>query len=893
MLVVSVTLLAALSQSPWGEPDPLDGRVSTVRYLDAADLDGDGREDVVMTAVNPLRLAAARGLGGAEFALPHVHAIARETTRVDSSFQGQVRRILQDLNGDGALDLFVSYGYGLASGPAEFWWCAGDGQGGFGEFEYLATVPTVVLAVDAADLDGDGLPEIVVAGFDGGHLVYLDGTTSGPGTTLNQLIAGAPGGPIVAAEDFDGDGFVDLFVRIEPGGTATPGTQILFGNGALPFTQAASVPLSFQAQSVIVRDLDLDGDLDLVANGGNGAATGTLENLGSRAFGPLRWFTGNILGGAHQLVDLDGDGLLDILSPLSATGYRESRNLGGMNFGVPIQVNSFRTAASVAFDFTGDGIVDVVGHESFEPDDRQLLRVFEGRVPAAGPYGMVERGIVGEAFADTSLQPIEANSDGAADLLVTHREDGRVAWKPALGNGNYGPEQDLVSVGANGPAPVAGDFNGDGRDDVVFYSPTASALRARYGDGAGGFGPEATLLPTFLPPTELLAADLDADGRLDLVWSVMSGTFTSLFYSFGTPQGGQSVLQQVPGSLAASQGVRAADVNGDGLMDLVLTYDRRIAIAELRPFGASFTYLPPFDVVTLSRPFESAAVPGDIDGDGRQDLVYADDAHEQGWSRGLGSLGFAPAATLVPEKVAGPADVRDVDGDGDLDLVTTRLIGSNDRPLLPSWSENLGGAQFTPFFDAVEDPLEVRAQDFTLLDSDGDGDLDLIVQVETPFSSGYRSLYVSLNETIGALGSQVCSPVIPNSSGAIGLLEVEGSTDLALNTLRLRSSQLPAQAFGLFLCSRTSTSHQTVPGSVGTLCLGNPVGRFDLASEIQQSGGSGTFVLNVDVTSIPTPNLGRIAIQPGDTWTFQAWHRDAATGGGTVSNFTQAVRIDF
>lgn len=899
MLALALALLAATPtlpvalQSPWGDPAPLDGRVSNVSTLDAADLDGDGLRDVVMTAVSPLRVAVARGLGGGEFGLPRVEGIASETIRLEGSYSGQMRRLLRDFNGDGALDLFVSYGYQYASGPTELWWSAGDGQGGFGEFELLATLPVVVLAIDAADLDSDGIEDVLIAGFDGGNLTYLPGTSSGPSPTLRQLVAGAPGGPIVAAGDFDGDGFVDLFVRIRAGGTATPGTQIIFGNGVLPFTQGASVSLNLQPQSVIVRDLDVDGDLDLVASGGNGGATLTVENLGSRTFGPVVWLTGPFLGGAHQVVDLDGDGLPDILSPISSTGYRESRNLGGMNFGVPTQVGSLRTTASVAWDFTGDSIADVVGFEGIEPDDRQVLRIFEGRVPGAGPFGMVERGTVGELFQQLTLLPIEVNGDGAGDLLISDGTDGRVTWKPSLGDGNYGPEQAVTNVGTGGPAPVVGDFNGDGRDDVVFYSAADAALRARYSDGTGGFGPETTLRPLALPLIHLLTDDLNADGRPDLVWSTQSAAFVSHLYAFGDPLGGLTATQQVPGSLASFQGMRAADMNGDGLVDLVLTSGERIAVSELRPAGSAVAFLPPVDVVTLARALQSAAVPFDADGDGIQDLSYVNEASEQGWSRGLGGLSFAPPATLLAQKVTGAARAQDFDGDGDLDLLTTRLIGSNDKPLLPSWSENLGGAQFTPLRDAIEHPVEVPTVDFTLVDGDGDGDLDLVLQVATIYGSDYRSLYFAPNETLGALGDQVCSPVVPNSTGAIGLLQVGGSTNLALNALTLRTSQLPAQAFGFFLCSRSSASVQNIPGSVGTLCLGSPVGRFSLPFEIQQSGVGGTFTLAVDVTSIPTPNLGRIAIQPGDTWVFQAWHRDTAAGGGVVSNFTQAVAVGF
>ena len=57
------------------------------------------------------------------------------------------------------------------------------------------------------------------------------------------------------------------------------------------------------------------------------------------------------------------------------------------------------------------------------------------------------------------------------------------------------------------------------------------------------------------------------------------------------------------------------------------------------------------------------------------------------------------------------------------------------------------------------------------------------------------------------------------------------------------------------------------------------------------AGPDGTYTLALDLSAIPTPT-GSTAATPGETWCFQAWHRDAAIGQGT-SNFTDAVAVTF
>ena len=78
-------------------------------------------------------------------------------------------------------------------------------------------------------------------------------------------------------------------------------------------------------------------------------------------------------------------------------------------------------------------------------------------------------------------------------------------------------------------------------------------------------------------------------------------------------------------------------------------------------------------------------------------------------------------------------------------------------------------------------------------------------------------------------------------------------------------------------------------GSQGNLCLGGAIGRYVGPGQIKSSGSAGAFSLALDMTMLPTPT-GFVAVQPGDTWNFTAWHRDAVSGVAT-SDFKDAVSV--
>ena len=99
----------------------------------------------------------------------------------------------------------------------------------------------------------------------------------------------------------------------------------------------------------------------------------------------------------------------------------------------------------------------------------------------------------------------------------------------------------------------------------------------------------------------------------------------------------------------------------------------------------------------------------------------------------------------------------------------------------------------------------------------------------------------------------------------LGTIGASGSRVVASNDLTFTASDLPNNAFGYFLTS--------LPG------------------QIKNTGATGAISLLPNLTQTPTPT-GPVAIAIGQTWHFQAWHRDAV-GGAAVSNFTDGLSVTF
>lgn len=138
-----------------------------------------------------------------------------------------------------------------------------------------------------------------------------------------------------------------------------------------------------------------------------------------------------------------------------------------------------------------------------------------------------------------------------------------------------------------------------------------------------------------------------------------------------------------------------------------------------------------------------------------------------------------------------------------------------------------------------------------------------------------------------AVSTALCSSLFPNSTGRPGRIEAFGTNTATENDVTLRVNDLPAGVFTLFIASDIAAATPTAPSvGAGLICLGGAIGRFTGPGQIRQVDLHGRASIQLDLNAIPGPSGPRPAFA-GQTWHFQAWHRDNAFS----SNLTGAVSI--
>ena len=282
-----------------------------------------------------------------------------------------------------------------------------------------------------------------------------------------------------------------------------------------------------------------------------------------------------------------------------------------------------------------------------------------------------------------------------------------------------------VRVVVSDPANVAvADLNGDGKLDLAIPSQTEPVVVVLLGRGDGSFG-QTLSIPAGQGGNFLLAADLDGDGHLDLATSNQDGSATVLWGNgdgtFSTP-----ASYDVKGHLAlgTAQWVAAADLNGDGALDLVLSVIGASGASGVDPSapgqvalllnkgGRTFA-----DPVFYADRAAVAVVAGDFDGDGKVDVASADLDRTLRVFRGDGKGRLGPSATYSIDGRGDAIAAGDFNADGVLDLAT-----GNDRSFSVSVLLGLGHGTFGRSAHFVAGNTHTIA----IVDLDRDGHVDLI-----------------------------------------------------------------------------------------------------------------------------------------------------------------------
>ena len=347
----------------------------------------------------------------------------------------------------------------------------------------------------------------------------------------------------------------------------------------------------------------------------------------------------------------------------------------------------------------------------------------------------------------------DVNGDGRSDLIfVGQGWSGpglTVRTKLANGDGSWTPITQVLGDGSGVHAHPAltGDVDGDGRTDIIFvgqgWSGPGLNIRTKLSNGDGTWDSRAQVLGDGPAVHEYatLIGDVNGDGRSDLIfvgqgWSGPGlNVRTKLSNGDGTWSSRSAVLGD--GSGVHQHATLTGDVNGDGRTDLIFVgqgWSGPGLTVRTKLSNGDGSWAPVTQVLgDGSGVHQYPTLTGDINGDGRTDLVFVG----QGWSgAGLNvrtKLSAGDGTWISRSQVVGdgsgvhryPTLLADADGDGKDDLVFVGQswigTGLNIRSKL-----SRGDGTWTSRFDVMGDGSGVHAYPPLTGDANGDGKADLI-----------------------------------------------------------------------------------------------------------------------------------------------------------------------
>lgn len=633
--------------------------LSSIMGVQGIDTNDDGADDAVVIATNPIRYQVFHSTHDGWSEQPTVTLTGTNVNRVHKA----------DVNGDGRVDLLL-----LSTTSSLIHILLNNGQGGFDPAP-SSPLPTIAdpASFTIADINDDSIPDLIVARS---------------GTVAIHRGLGAAGFGLPTTHPITTGTITDLVVA-DVRGVGSPAINVLTGNtlrflyrdGTGVFSHDASFNTGTTGFRMSATDLNGDGRAELIItlqnradalfvsfNPANGTYSATLP--------PTSTINPSITDAAFA--DITGNGKLDIIQGFAgfsavrllyaATGighaYREIHP--------PIGEHADLRYTDV-LDANGDGRPDLLFVSTSTANPGLILFTND---PAA------EFRLAG-MFQQLSVTPTRlirmADVSGLASFLVGHNgssELRRARIQPSLLGFSF---VETLLAGSLGGATTGrwniADVNGDGMEDIVELANISNIARFRWrlAEGQDTYGPVLNrIVPNTTNLTNLVQADLNADGIDDLAALGVDG---NVYITYGNPSGFISEPVSFPMSTANPGSLAIADLDNDGLPDLVCLNrlsgtQSRLHIAYGLP-GGSFE--PP--VALLSLPAAGSASDnfidiGDLNGDGFPDIVVAG-SQSSAVHLSSGPRSYLPfEIVFIGSNLVG-VRIVDFDNDGWPDIATT------------------------------------------------------------------------------------------------------------------------------------------------------------------------------------------------------------------------------
>jgi len=488
----------------------------------AADIDGDGKPDLI---VNEGGVAAIFRNTSTPGTLDYTSLAANVTFYAG---QGASNLVIRDLDGDGKPDLlcssnqnnFHAYISANTSTPGHISFGAAQAYAFSGGF------------IDAADMDGDGKLDLVMA-FQGGVALWLNTTPKGGALSFaNPVTYGISGNTAdLSVIDIDGDGKPDVVCA--NGGDKT--ISILRNTTPRPgvandssFAPYLVIPTNRPANHLIIRDIDADGKPDIVVSTDSGLAI--LKNVATPGSLSTASFSTEVdipvCAGITDvaIADLDGDGKPDI----TTSSVDPSGGFASIlkNITVPGTINAASFAQHTDIhaggwgdgifvaDIDGDGRPELIVSGSFTPGAMSIIKpVINTQPPTLASFtpnsattgqtvtitGRNLSGATAVSIGGTPVASFVTVSDTVITAVLAGGATGNIGVTTPLGSATIGGFHFIVAPNV---APVITSFNPTTASPGTMVTITGTNLT---GVTAVSFGGSPAGSFTVVSPTTITA----------------------------------------------------------------------------------------------------------------------------------------------------------------------------------------------------------------------------------------------------------------------------------------------------------------------------------------------------------------------------------------------------
>ncbi len=660
-------------------------------------------------------------------------------------------------------------------------------------------ITAIGVSIDSGDFNLDGKPDLAIA-TDPNLVVVLIGNGTGSFFAPTTFTTLQPPNFINIA-DINKDGKPDIVTSSRSGSIS-----VLPGNGIGSFGASINTITSTDAAIFSLGDINLDGNLDLITANLLNASSSILIGNGTGTFTIATAVTtrANPTGVAITDLDLDGKADLAITNSLSASTSFFKGN-GDGTFGV---ARNFSVGTTPNFiitdDLNKDGKLDLIVSNQASRNISILTNTFSSACITPSFAGVNGFPIGTDSLGNTVG---DFNLDGKQDVVVLNAASNNLSILLGTGTGGFAPGI-LVSTGGFNPDNAAvADFNKDGKPDLAVTNRFSDSLAILLGDGTGNFPTVSNFPVAGVNPSSLSIEDFNLDGNPDVVTGNVNGAGSiSVFLGNGTTLNPTPTVTNV----GLNPSLTTGDFNKDGKADIA------VAVSSLNTLnillGDGTGNFPSTNTIASGGMSPSVQEVGDFNSDGNLDLLITNFSSATGnvfLGNGLGS--FTSGLSIASAQRLRFADFN---SDGKLDIFAGTDIGTGLKIVL---GNGLGG-----ILNTVNLPFSF-GNSFTLALSDFNNDARLDLGFVVSAISGANNFMLRLSNCIGA----------PNS---ISVLAGSGqSTSITTNF----PTQLQAQVFDI--------NNQAIPNA-------------SVAFNSPDSGPSGTF--SNSTTAIVNTNTSGIATAP-------------------------------